>query len=115
MSRDEFMPCAHEAHAHAADIEYASERTARRQAPALIRVTAIYYVLAHTDGHAERMLTDGRRRPHPSRVESEQITCVGDVELTEFDKPVVFDGRLHVSLRTAAEIAGLADGEREGE
>jgi hypothetical protein len=115
MSRDEFEPTRHEAHVHSGDIEYASERTARRQAPALIRVTATYYVLAPTDGHAERMLTDSRRRPHPSRVESEQITCVGDVELTELDKPLAFDGRLHVSLRTAAEIAGLADGEREWE
>lgn len=114
MSRDDYECPAHEAHVHAADIEYASERTARRQAPALIRVTATYYVLAPTDGHAERMLTDSRRRPHPSRVESEQVTCVGDVELTDLDKPIAFDGRLHVSLRTAAEIAGLADAQ-EGE
>ena len=113
MSRDEFECPTHEAHVHSGDIEYASERTARRQAPALIRVTATYYVLAPTDGHAERMLTDGRRRPHPCRVESEQMTCVGDVDLNELDKPIAFDGRLHVSLRTAAEIAGLADAQEE--
>lgn len=114
MSRDEFEPTFHEAHVHHADIEYASERGVRRPAPALIRVTATYYVLAPTDGHAERMLTDSRRRPRPSRVESEQVTCVGDIELSDMDAPVAFDGRLHVSLRTAAEIAGLVDAQ-EGE
>lgn len=112
MSRDEYLPCAHEAHVHASDIEYASERHAPRRPPQLYVVTSRHYVLARSDAEAERRATE--RRARACVVESERVTSLSELPIDTLDEAVVYDGSVRVTLRTAACVAGF-DGTQEGE